>query len=130
MKPRQYIILFLFMMALVFVSICFAIYLVFFRPMGRVVDAIHASQRAMVLPENYRPAGRIMARLCQSDPKLLAMDPDGAPPNWTPPELGKFGAHYIIVQGDEAGVSVRGGFIDGLGYVRTRDRDRSDSANC
>src|SRR5437016_4027878 len=83
-----------------------------FRPFYRVSRAIHASQAAMQMPENFRPAEQILARMCQSDPRIFEADKGEMPPNWTPPEIGKLIPHFITVKPDGARVDMGSGFID------------------
>jgi YD repeat-containing protein len=101
----------------------------FIRPFVHVNRQIHHSQAEMVMPENFKPAELVLARMCQSDPHLFEADPDGLPPDWTPPEIGKLLPHYITIKPDEARVDMGGGFIDNYNYILQRDVAHSDAKN-
>ena len=94
------------------------------RQMNRPFDEAAA---AMQRPENYVPAELYLARLWQSDPKLMHSDSDVSPPDWTPPEIGRLQPHYFNV-GDGFSIDGGGGMIDSFGYELAPDRAASDQS--
>ncbi len=95
--------------------------------MRRHFHELDAAGQAMRQPENFKPAERYLARLMQSDPKLLKSDEFGRPPNWLPPELGKLGPS--ICDGDSTLFTVGGGggFDDFFGYHLNKIAAESDT---
>jgi hypothetical protein len=86
---------------------------------------IDASRAALILPENYKPAAIALARLAQTDPKLLEAGADGTPPEWTPLELGKLGPLEMTIQSDGAYMTTTSGLAEFTGYKVELDKKKS-----
>jgi hypothetical protein len=78
-------------------------------------DQFNADGAAMLLPQNYKPAGIYMARLMQSDPKLWDSDPGSWLPDWLPAELGSVHLNEISVAPGTCWLQWGGGGDDILG---------------
>lgn len=86
---------------------------------------VDMSRRLLAKPENYKPAAIAMARLLNTDPRLLAADRDKRPPNWTPPEIGRVGPLYIVFSIDVVSMSTTSGLAEFNGYQVERDKANS-----
>lgn len=95
------------------------------------IEGRHIKHLNIILarPENYKPAAIALARLCETDPKLLDPGMNEQPPDWTPPELGKLGPLEIDVENDTAFLSTTGGLDEFNGYRLDLDKEACDSKN-
>lgn len=98
-------------------------------PFWRAAHNIKKLNAVLASPANYQPAAIALARLCETDPRLLAADMGQTPPDWTPLELGRLGPLDIDVQKDAAFLSTTSGLAEFNGYRVDFDAQASDAVN-
>lgn len=78
-------------------------------------------------PAVYEPAGKELARLCQSDPALF-VDTEVFQPAWTPAVILPHDPTWVDIQPDRASVEFGGGFHH-FGYELTRSAGDTPTTN-
>lgn len=129
-KPRfkvtVVILLFILMASTLVVSWLYYAIMHSFLGVHKMIDR---TQDAMVLPQNYKPAGRMLALMAQSDRRIFkgGFSNNDWPPVCIPVELGKFSPSSFTIKPDECRMDCGAGFIEDFCYDLILDKAASNA---